>query len=96
MSVHQTAQMVFVHFNGRFGYHLFGLHVRRVLPGFPIPSQYTVHDVLEDEANRSINLAMTNGGNPINLQCLEQHIKDLKIFGSVSVGVYGIAEVKAS
>ena len=94
MSVHQTAQLVYVHFPDRFGIHLFELHVKRVLPGYPIPSQYTVHASELDLTRRSINLAMTNGGGPVDIEALTVHINTLKIFGTVEAGVFGIQEIR--
>jgi hypothetical protein len=93
MSVHLTAQLVYVHFCDRFGYELFDLHVKRVLPGFPVPSQYTVHFVDPDLNMRSINLALTNGGAHVDTPALCEHINKLKIFGRVEVGIYGIREI---
>ena len=93
MSVHQRAQRVYVHFTDRFGYCLFGLHVRRVLPGFPIPACYTVHETLDDATQKSVNLVMTNGGGPVDNLALAEYINSFKIFGQVEVGVYGTQEL---
>ena len=93
MSVHTTAQLVYVHFCDRFGIQLFDLHVRGVLLGCPIPAKYTVHTVDLDLSKNSINLALTNGGTPVDTAALTEHINGLKIFGSIKVGIYGIRKV---
>lgn len=94
MSVHTTAQLIYVHFHDRFGIYLFDLHVKGILPGPPIPQQYTVHGVPTIDANKhSVNLAITNGGSLVDTSVLTEHINKLKIFGSVTIGVYGITEI---
>ena len=93
MSVHTNAELVYVHFYDRFGYHLFDLHMKKILTGFPIPRNYTVHTVDPDLSNNSINLALTNDGAHVDSAALAEHINSLKIFGRVEAGVYGIREL---
>lgn len=99
MSVEAHADLVFVHFeNGSrsAGYHLFDLHVRKVLPGYPIPVPYTVHSVDSDPDNGSINLVMTNGGRHVDAMGFQEFLDDLKIFGSLRVGIYGDKDIAAA
>ena len=93
MSVHTKVELVYVHFYDRFGYHLFDLHMKKILTGFPIPSTYTVHTVDPDLSNNSMNLALTNAGAHVNSAALAEHINSLRIFGRVDAGVYGIREL---
>jgi hypothetical protein len=93
MADHTKAELVYVHFYDRFGYHLFDLHMKKILTGFPIPRNYTVHTVDPDLSNHSINLALTNAGAYVDSRALAEHINSLRIFGRVEVGVYGIREL---
>ena len=93
MSVSTKAQLVYVHFYDRFGYQLFDLHLKKILPGFPIPPTYAVHAVNPDLSQRSINLALTNDGAQVDAAALTEHLNSLRVFGRVEAGVYGTREM---
>ena len=93
MSVPTKAQLVYVHFCDRFGYHLFHLHMKKILPGFPIPPTYEVHAVDPDLSQHSINLALTNHGAHVDTAALTEHLNSLEVFGRVEAGVYGTREI---
>jgi hypothetical protein len=79
-------QQIFVHFDDVYGYHLFGLHLRGVLPGFPIPRHYKVYESEEVSQYRSFNLTLSKEGSHVDTEELAEHIGRLKIFGSVVTG----------
>jgi hypothetical protein len=93
MSVPTKAQLVYVHFCDWFGYHLFDLHMKKILTGFPIPPTYAVHAVDPDLSQHSINLALTNDGAHVDAAALTEHLNSLRVFGRVDAGVYGIREM---
>ena len=93
MSGPAKAQLVYVHFYDRFGYHLFDLHMKKILTGFPLPPSYAVHAVDPDRSQHSINLALTNDGAHVDAAALAEHLNSLRVFGRVEAGVYGIRDL---
>ncbi|OGE82509.1 MAG: hypothetical protein A3B10_00335 [Candidatus Doudnabacteria bacterium RIFCSPLOWO2_01_FULL_44_21] len=88
------AELIYVHFEGR-GMYLFEWHVHGLLLGNPIPKEYQVHRCDVEVAQGSVNLTMSNGGQPIDTEALERHLNKLGTFGAVKVGTFGTTEVEA-